>query len=92
MSCELKMTRKALRELQGLPPDVRDRIIERMRALAEHPRPQSSRQLRGHLSHLRRLRVGDYRVGYQIDEEAGLVTIRAIGPRGHFYERLRRSH
>ena len=92
MSYHVTITDRGARDLKGLPTTDAERVYKRMKALADEPRPQSSRQLRGHLAHLRRLRVGDYRVGYEIDEEAGLVVIRAIGPRGNFYERLQRSH
>lgn len=43
----------------------------------------------GHSLHgLRRLRVGDYRILYKVEEKKGLVTITAIGHRRDIYKRL----
>lgn len=90
MSYEVKVTRGALRGLQGLPADVRGRIKRRMKALADDPRPLGTSQLRGALRSIRRLRVGSYRVGYEVDDAAARVVIRAIGHRDKFYDLLRR--
>lgn len=91
MSYELRVTRRALRGLQGLPPDVRDRITKRMKALADDPRVHGTKQLQGTLRSVRRLRVGDYRIGYEVDDAAALVIIRAVGHRQHVYDELRRG-
>ena len=56
-----------------------------MRDLAEDPHPAQSKRLKG--SPTFRLRVGDYRIIYSVDDEAEMVTIRAIGHRRDIYRR-----
>jgi mRNA interferase RelE/StbE len=77
-------------ELADLPPDVRARVMRRIRALALDPRPAGSRPLSGDLRGFYRIRVGDYRIGYLIDDSVPKVVIWAVGPRRGFYERLAR--
>jgi len=86
------VTPKGQRGLASLPPRDAERVAAGIAGLADDPRPITSSRLTGSLSHLRRLRVGDYRVGYEIDEAKAVVIVRAVGNRRGFYERLRRSH
>lgn len=84
---------KALTRRRMLPNDA-ERIRRAIGALAEDPRPHpQSRELRGREG--RRLRVGDYRVIYEVEEPhpdhpeegdpAGLVTVLAVGHRQGIY-------
>ena len=90
MKHEVRATDRARRALRGLPAEVRERVARRIEALADDPRPPGSRRLKGPLGHLRRLRVGDYRVGYEVDDRAAQVIIRAVGHRRDFYDRILR--
>jgi mRNA interferase RelE/StbE len=69
----LEDTTAAQRDLQALPRDVLLRIEARIQALAEDPRPSGVQRLRG--SQLWRLRVGDYRLIFAIDDAQQVVII-----------------
>jgi mRNA interferase RelE/StbE len=80
------INRSAERELKAQSPDVAHRVGERLRALADDPRPVQSIRLKGSKSY--RIRVGDYRVVYSIDDDARVVTVVAIGHRSQIYRDL----
>ena len=89
MRYEVRLRPSAERDLRALPRDVRDRILEQLTELADDPRPPDSQPLHGNLRGLWRLRMGDYRASYLIDQEAQLVRVGRIGHRSTFYRRLR---
>jgi len=70
-------------EAVGSEPD-RLRIIGKIRSLAEDPRPHGSEKLAGYDDRCR-IRQGNYRVVYAIDDEAGRVTIYKVGHRKDIY-------
>lgn len=76
--------RKALRKLSA---DVRKDVLAVMRGLAEDPRPPGVRALQGHRPYLR-VRSGDYRVIYAVDDAARLVTVAVVGHRRDVYRNL----
>ena len=77
-------------EVADLPREVRQRIMPHIRALAADPRPAGCKYLAGPLRGFLRLRVGDYRVAYAVDERERKVRIWLVGLRRGFYERLAR--
>jgi mRNA interferase RelE/StbE len=77
------------RDLRSLPRDIQARILGRLRALADDPWPPESEPLHGDLRGLWRLRIGDYRASYVIDEEAQAVRVGRVGHRSTFHKRLR---
>lgn len=66
MSYGLLILRRAQRELSGLPRENYERIRNAVAGLAENPRPPGCRKLVGREGW--RIRVGDYRVIYEIDD------------------------
>ena len=82
----LVITRSAERELARLSTEIRRRIALRLQALASEPHPAQSARLRG--SDYFRLRVGDYRVIYSVDDSSLNVTILAVGHRREVYRDL----
>ena len=91
MSYRVEIQTAALRDLQRLPPDVRKAVATRVAALAQNPRPPGVRALTKGLKGLYRMRVRrDYRVGYEVDDRAQVVTIWQVGHRSKFYERGKR--
>ncbi|MBN1360415.1 MAG: type II toxin-antitoxin system RelE/ParE family toxin [Sedimentisphaerales bacterium] len=76
--------RSARRELEALVPALVGRIFPRIEALADDPRPQQCLKLRGRRG-LWRMRVGDYRVIYAIDDEEKVVDIIAVRHRRDAY-------
>jgi mRNA interferase RelE/StbE len=81
----VRFVRSARKELEALPDSVINRIFPRIEALADDPRPAGCKKLRGSRD-LWRIRVGNYRVVYQIDDGVLLVEIRAVGDRKDIYE------
>jgi mRNA interferase RelE/StbE len=79
---------RADRDLRALSRDLRERVAAEVRALAQDPRSPDTKALQGPLRGLRRARVGDYRIAYEVDETAGVVTVHAIARRQHFYQEM----
>jgi len=82
---QVSFVRSARKELERLDSTVVGRMFPRIEALATDPRPPGCKKLRGAID-LWRLRVGDYRVIYRIDDPTGLVEIRAVRHRSAAYE------
>jgi mRNA interferase RelE/StbE len=91
MRYAVEVHRTAARALARLPADASTRITARVNALGDDPRPRGALPLRGPLKGLYRLRVGEYRVGYEVDDRASVVRIRTIGHRRDFYDVLSRT-
>jgi mRNA interferase RelE/StbE len=83
MLYQVLVKRSAEKELDRLPSNVRDRVLKRLLALEDSPRPQGIKKLQGEEAY--RLRVGDYRVLYTIDDTAQIVTIYSVGHRREVY-------
>ncbi len=62
----------------------REKIVSRIRALASNPRPQGSEKLAGYADRYR-VRQGNYRVVYLIDDASRTVTIFKVGHRKDVY-------
>jgi mRNA interferase RelE/StbE len=83
---EVEFRPEAVGDLDRLAPDVRERVLDRVRWLAAHfeeitPEPLRGRQWRG----VSKLRVGDYRIIYAADRRQLLLTIHLIGHRREIY-------
>ncbi|MDQ1706820.1 MAG: mRNA interferase RelE/StbE [Pyrinomonadaceae bacterium] len=78
------LTARAERELRRLDRSAKNRILPIALALAENPRPHGCLKVKTEES-LWRIRVGDWRVGYEIDDEQRVVRIITIGHRREFY-------
>ncbi|HUU13045.1 MAG TPA: type II toxin-antitoxin system RelE/ParE family toxin [Terriglobia bacterium] len=83
MSYSLFILRQAQKELSKLPGEAYIRIREAVRALAQEPRPSGCRKLTARDGW--RVRVGDYRVIYEIDNRERRVTILHVGHRRDVY-------
>ncbi len=70
--------------LRRLDPPVRKAVAQVIDGLATDPRPPGFRPLTGHRPYLR-VRSGDYRVIYAVEDHAGLVIIAAVGHRREIY-------
>jgi mRNA interferase RelE/StbE len=78
------------RDLQRLDPVISRRVARKIDGLAKHPRAFGTEELAGDLAGFRKLRVGDYRVVYAIDDVRLVVTVWAVGHRSRIYETMRR--
>ena len=79
------MTRSAAKELGGVPTKDRQRIVRRIEALAEEPRPAGAEKLSGDDKY--RIRQGDYRILYEIQDAQLVVAVVRIGNRREVYRR-----
>lgn len=73
----------ALKELEQAPKKIALQIVKRIKALAQVPRPHGSKKLSGEEKY--RVRQGDYRVVYSIDDVKKLVEVVKIGHRRDVY-------
>jgi mRNA interferase RelE/StbE len=80
---EVDIGDRALRELRDLPVDARRRLVEAIDDLADNPRPAGSRKLVGKDGY--RVRKGDYRLLYTIDDENHRIAIYRVGHRREVY-------
>jgi mRNA interferase RelE/StbE len=74
----------AARDLRGLTKGVQRRIVRKLEALAVPPRPNGVKKLDGENSTYR-VRVGDYRIIYQIQDAILVVLVIHIGHRRDVY-------
>lgn len=81
----LGIKRSAAGELEKVEPRAqRARIVTRIRALASDPRPVGAQKLAGTDAHFR-LRQGDFRILYEVDDDARRVIVVKIGHRREVY-------
>jgi len=87
MSYEVVITRDAAKSLARIERRQRARIEAVIGSLAEQPRPVGCTKLAGTESGYR-VRVGDYRVVYTVDDDRVQVTVVKIGHRRSVYQEL----
>jgi mRNA interferase RelE/StbE len=83
-SLRIRFKSSALRELETLPDSVAKRIFSKIEALGVNPRPAGCKKLVGGMNHWR-VRVGEYRVVYVVDDNNRLVEIMRIRHRSSVY-------
>jgi len=76
--------RSARKELQTLPHNQAERILDKVNQLALEPRPIGCKKLKGP-SQLWRVRVGEYRIIYDILDEGRVIDILVIRHRSEAY-------
>ena len=85
MSYRVLLERRAQKELEALPGVTLKRIDVKLQALAEDPRPSGSTKLQGKEGQGWRIRVGDYRILYTVDDTAKAVQVYRIKHRKEVY-------
>ena len=81
----LSIKPSAAKELQSISDKVTlTRLIEKVKSLATQPRPSGSEKLAGR-PNLYRVRQGNYRVIYSVDDEARVVDVVKVGHRKDVY-------
>lgn len=78
------LERAAEKDLARLSSEIHDRVIVAIQALATNPRPTGCRKLAGG-KHDWRIRVGDYRVVYEIADEIRIVRVNRVRHRREVY-------
>ena len=80
---KINIKRSAEKELESLPDKIHDKVVSRLLLLKNNPRPQGVKKLRGETGY--RIRVGDYRVLYDIDDENNVLEIYSVAHRREVY-------
>lgn len=86
MKYRVEVETRARREFHNLPNDVRERIEEVIDDLQENPRPPGAKSLIGKEGY--RIRKGDYRILYTVDDKSHVVSVYRIGHRRDVYRGL----
>jgi mRNA interferase RelE/StbE len=82
---EISFARSARKDLEALEAKSVNRIFPKVEALAKQPRPSGCRKLVGE-ENLWRIRIGDYRVIYEINDVKRLVDVVAVKHRSKAYD------
>ena len=87
MAYRIEFKKSARKEILGLPRKMQRRVISAIKALADNPRPENVRKLKGSEDYYR-LRVGDYRILYQIADQILTIFVIRVGHRGDVYRKM----
>jgi len=80
---QVRIIPSAEKEMDKLPALIHRRVSRRIFLLEDNPRPEGTKKLSGREEY--RLRAGDYRVLYTIDDKQHVVTVFAVGHRREVY-------
>jgi len=83
---KVELRRRAQRTLDRLPQTDFEAVLEAVKQLAQTPRPRGMEKVKA--TGLWRIRQGDYRIIYSIDDSQQLVTVVRIGHRREIYRSL----
>jgi mRNA interferase RelE/StbE len=86
MMYRIELRRRVQKALDKLPKSDFQAVIEAIKSLAEKPRPRGIEKVKS--MGLWRIRQGDYRIIYAIDDKESLVTIVRVGHRREIYRAL----
>ena len=89
MAYRIVLTKSTVKELGGLPLKIHDKIIEHLRQLEENPRIFGAEKLTAINAY--KLRVGNYRIVYEISDSKNEVRVVMVDNRKQVYQRLRRK-
>ncbi|HNT33436.1 MAG TPA: type II toxin-antitoxin system RelE/ParE family toxin [bacterium] len=80
----IEFAKSAERQLGKLPTSIQIRLVKKIESLGSDPRPQRVEKLIGR-EHGYRIRVGDYRVLYRVEDDVLTVLVVAVGHRREVY-------
>jgi mRNA interferase RelE/StbE len=83
MSYRVILPNSVQKELDRLPDDAARRILTRLAALENNPRPADVKKLKGRDAW--RIRIGDYRVIYEIHDRVLQIIVITVGHRREIY-------
>ena len=87
MSYRIEFRPAAWREMRRIPKPFNARLLTAIAALADNPHPPGSVRLQGPEG-FRRIRVGDYRIVYLIEDRQLLICVVRVADRKDVYRRL----
>ena len=83
MSFQVILPKSVQKELDRLPDDIVKRILARLAGLESNPRPAGVKKLKGRDAW--RIRIGDYRVIYEIHDRVLQILVITVGHRREIY-------
>jgi mRNA interferase RelE/StbE len=86
MAYKIEIDRAAKRQLKKIPRSMLQQIVAAIDALALDPRPQGAAKLKA--SDFYRVRVGDYRIIYEIQDKHLIILVVSVGNRRDIYKKL----
>ena len=84
MKFEVRLSKRAHKELLSLDSITRSRMIQRLEELGDNPFPRGVAKLQGRIDTYR-VRVGDYRILYEVMRKEALVLVEKIDHRSGVY-------
>ena len=89
MAYRIELTKSAVKELERLPAGSHDKVVEHLIQLEQNPRLFGAEKLTGIDAY--KLRVGNYRIVYEINDVEKEVRVVMVEDRKQVYQRLRRK-
>ena len=83
MKFQIVLPKSVQKELDRLPDEIASRILARLAGLESNPRPVDVKKLKGRAAW--RIRVGDYRVIYEIHDRILQIIVITVGHRREIY-------
>ena len=83
MNYHVVLETRVLKELTALPKEIQKRVAAVLNDLERDPRPQGSKKLTNYEGY--RVRKGDYRILYTIDDKSKFVRVYRVGHRREIY-------
>lgn len=83
----IELRPQVIKDMERIPRSDKERVVRKMRSLATEPRPRGLEKL-GDDEY--RVRQGDYRVIYRIDDPARVITVVRVGQRQDVYKKHKR--
>ena len=80
---KIEIKKSATKEIEKLPKNVLKRVIEKIQSLGTEPRPHGCKKLTADEKY--RVRVGNYRILYRIEDEVLVVIVVKVGHRKEIY-------
>ncbi|MBI4287727.1 MAG: type II toxin-antitoxin system RelE/ParE family toxin [Chloroflexi bacterium] len=81
---KIEFVTSAAKEFRSLPANMKKRVSTSVDSLGQKPRPDGVKKLQGH-EELYRIRVGVYRVVYEIDDSKKLIRVTRVRHRSEAY-------
>jgi mRNA interferase RelE/StbE len=85
VSYKVEILKGALKQLKKVSPELQERIQVKIDDLAIEPRPNGAKKLKGK-ENVYRIRVGEYRVIYDIFDDILVVNVVEVGHRSKVYK------
>ena len=88
MNYEIRVSEKAEKDFTGIQQKEVIKIIDRIELLSSDPRPKGSKKIKVSDDNLYRVRQGNYRILYIVEDEIRIVEVKRIGHRKDIYKSL----